>query len=726
MTRIIDRAGMLAGALLLSGSSAASAAVTPACRGLLSHDVVRSAETRFVTPQDLARLRDFGSAESSVMGLSGASISPDGGSIALQLRRADPQSNSYCLAILVLSSSPGAAPRIVDAGGEFINWTLSRRGMARLGVGLPAPVIPHWSRDGRWLVFLRRDGGSTQVWRALADGTRPAERITHLASDIEDVAWIPGSDQLVLSTRPGLAAFATDTANAGLAGFRYDDRFSPMVDSLPLPSEPIAREYLAVDPSTGAIRQATANERAGLDPVTSAAVPAGARLSATASDGARAWVVPRFAGRFAAPDRLNVAFGTVTRSCFTAACSHIAGIWWSPDGRELRFLARAGWAQSELAFYRWPRDASAPHMAWSIDHLLIGCQPLGGALLCGEEHSEQPRQLVLIDPVTGRSTLLFDPDIEFRQLRLGAVRRLRWRNAYGIESFGDLVLPPEYRPGERVPLIVVQYRSKGFLRGGTGDEVPIQSFAARGYAVLSFERPEDIASRSRARTEAEYDRLDFANWADRRSVQSSLEGGVQLAVSLGFANPKAVGLTGLSDGAATAQWALVNSDIFRAAAISSCEDESVMALGGPVLADLYHERGFPRPGPDSGKAWRPYALSSDVARVRAPILLQSADREYLATLTSVTALQAAGKPVDLYVFPDEYHIKWQPAHRLAVYERTLDWFDFWLRGIEDPDPAKHDQYEHWRALKRLTATQSPPFNGAGRSTPGPKLPRPQS
>lgn len=55
----------------------------------------------------------------------------------------------------------------------------------------------------------------------------------------------------------------------------------------------------------------------------------------------------------------------------------------------------------------------------------------------------------------------------------------------------------------------------------------------------------------------------------------------------------------------------------------------------------------------------------------------------------------------MFVFPDEYHLKWQPAHRLAIYDRVLDWFDFWLRGRVDPDPAKTKRYSRWRALANI-------------------------
>tara|TARA_B100001939_G_scaffold343387_1_gene356006 strand:+ start:9686 stop:9895 length:210 start_codon:yes stop_codon:yes gene_type:complete len=58
-------------------------------------------------------------------------------------------------------------------------------------------------------------------------------------------------------------------------------------------------------------------------------------------------------------------------------------------------------------------------------------------------------------------------------------------------------------------------------------------------------------------------------------------------------------------------------------------------------------------------------------------------------------------PVEMIIYPDEYHVKWQPTHKYLVYRRNLDWFNFWLRGIEDPAPKKAAQYQRWRKLRDL-------------------------
>jgi hypothetical protein len=41
---------------------------------------------------------------------------------------------------------------------------------------------------------------------------------------------------------------------------------------------------------------------------------------------------------------------------------------------------------------------------------------------------------------------------------------------------------------------------------------------------------------------------------------------------------------------------------------------------------------------------------------------------------------------------------------LASEQGDVDWFDFWLRGHEDPDPAKAEQYARWREMRKQQET----------------------
>ena len=89
-----------------------------------------------------------------------------------------------------------------------------------------------------------------------------------------------------------------------------------------------------------------------------------------------------------------------------------------------------------------------------------------------------------------------------------------------------------------------------------------------------------------------------------------------------------------------------------------------------------------------------------------PLLMQLADDEYLLALEAFEALREHHQPVEMYVFPNEHHGKWQPAHRLAIYLRSLDWFAFWLQNRKDPGPGKQAQYERWEKMRSAKAAQA--------------------
>ena len=59
------------------------------------------------------------------------------------------------------------------------------------------------------------------------------------------------------------------------------------------------------------------------------------------------------------------------------------------------------------------------------------------------------------------------------------------------------------------------------------------------------------------------------------------------------------------------------------------------------------------------------------------------------------------KPVDLMMLNTDEHILTNPGVRLASQGGSVDWFRFWLQDYEDPDPAKAEQYDRWRVLRKL-------------------------
>jgi dipeptidyl aminopeptidase/acylaminoacyl peptidase len=586
-------------------------------------------------------------------------------------------------------------PRGLADAGELILYNQTARGLV-VPTGYPAATRPRWSPDGRWIAFLRRDDGSTRLWRVAAGGGE-ALAVSPAGIDVDSFGF-SRDGSLVFGTRPGTAKVEAAVDREGLKGWLYDKRILPNMGPRPQPPAGLPLVVSAVAAATGENRRVNAGDRAAIDAAagddaTTAVASDGRRASAERSD-ARPWSPLRLIADAADGKRIV---------CDAAACKgRIFGVWWDTAGREVRFMRREGWDDERTALYRWRPGEARPTAVLKTNAVLFECQPARDQLVCLHETSTTPRDLVSVDPASGTMRRLFNANPEFAAITLGTVERLHWRNDRGLEAWGDLVLPPNYRPGARLPLIVVQYHSNGFLRGGTGDEYPIFAFAARGFAVLSVERPDFVAENVPGlKTWDEYNAADNKDWAERRSLLSSVLTGVSMVVDRGIADPKRIGITGLSDGASTARFALINSDVFAAASISSCcvDAETAMVDAGLAYADFGRTVGYPSLTRPDADFWRPYSLVLNADRIDRPLLLQVSDSEIQYALESFSALREQGQPVEMHVFPGEFHLKWQPAHRRGAYERNLDWFAFWLQGREDPDPAKAAQYKRWAALR---------------------------
>jgi dipeptidyl aminopeptidase/acylaminoacyl peptidase len=597
---------------------------------------------------------------------------------AVQVRTAVPSANRYLIRIDVIDLTSHTV-KTIDAGGDFMHQSVSGIGDAVVSTGYAAATPLIWSPDGNSLYFLKRSAGTTQIWRAEANGSG-SKSVSDEAQGVDDFA-LPDDRHLVYwSRQPDPAAEEALKAEA-LRGFRYDARFIPLFANGPQVSG-TRRVAKTIELSSGRTREAIANEAAAAERFLQT-VKGGA--SAISNEGRRAYLQ-------VSEGEHGSGVGTIAiesesggpEVCTSPNCAGAMALWWTKDGKDVRFIRRDGWGKSETAIYEWKPGTSRPKRLYVTSDLLLDCQPRDLDLVCARERSADPRHIVLLNPDTGRVTLAYDANRDFHRFSLGAIKRLYWRNEFGIEVFGDLVYPVGYTRGRTYPLIVVQYISRGFLRGGVGDEFPIQLFANHGYAVLSVQRPDSSLLPMRSDQNSSRRESLLTDFKDRRSVLSAIEIGVQILIERGIVNPREVGITGLSDGSSTVQFALVNSTMFSAASASGCCWEPYQdAIVGPGAARAYHKSGWPMLVNYNSDFWSRMSLVVNAGKILAPLLIQQSDDEFRGALSSYAALKQANRPISLYVFPGEHHVKWQPTHRLAAYERNLRWFDFWLRGIGD-------------------------------------------
>ncbi|NIR45539.1 MAG: prolyl oligopeptidase family serine peptidase [Gemmatimonadetes bacterium] len=257
----------------------------------------------------------------------------------------------------------------------------------------------------------------------------------------------------------------------------------------------------------------------------------------------------------------------------------------------------------------------------------------------------------------------------FRPDRLGGSRLVEWRTEDGRQLGGTLLLPPDYQPGVRVPLIVDVYG------GGTGSreihrfDRHRQLLATRGYAVLAPDVPLNTGTPMR----------DHA-----RAVLP----GVERVIELGIADADRIGVTGHSYGGYGTLALLTQSDRFQAAAASASHGNMVgmfadLRPDGTTLT-IWAERGQGRMGGTPWEVRERYIENSPfffLDRVEAPLLLLhgAEDRNtpvYLAGQVFV-ALQRLDRTVLLVRYEGEGHWpgSWSAANQIDYWRRIVAWFE---------------------------------------------------
>ncbi|UVO50149.1 Atxe2 family lasso peptide isopeptidase [Sphingomonas sp. SUN019] len=706
MRTLLGRFGARLAFALAAGAFASMAGTAHACSPF--SPASRSAGGAAVTPGDLVALRDVGQSDASQTQGTAFGISPDGSRIALLVRRGDVASNTYCQALVVVTIGSAGGPKIIEVDAQPVGWAPNTRGWA-IPNGAFRPNPPKWSPDGRLVAFLKPVAGKQQVL-AIDLASRAAKLATAAAGGVDDFAWTPSGTAIVYATRPGLPAHEAAVKKEARTGFHYDDRISPMFALRPMIPSNLGIAYRVESVGQADERSATATERALVDPETVPGRPAGAFAFAADGSGRRAALMASDPERFWFSARILIRENnSIAEKCLHPTCRGLLFNVWLTDGAVI-YLRREGWADSLTAIYRW-QAGQVPRRLFATEDALTGCTMTESRLVCGREASRQPRRLWTLDTVTGAQDIIFDPNPGFTGHRLARVERLRWQSLGGAEGYGDLVVPGGPPPTQGFPMIVVQYRTRGFLRGGVGDEYPIFALAARGFAVLSLEEASFdryVASDPATRVTAQSYRAAERDNGERRLQQANLEAGVAAARGRVRIDMARLGATGISDAASSAVYALATSNLFSVAALGTpVIDPTVLALGGHSLQRQFRELGYPPFAGDQGAFYRPIAMVPNAERFRVPMLFQWSATEYLGGMVSMAALEEARVPVDLYIYPGEYHVKSQPAHRLAVYERNLDWFDFWLNNRETADPEKREQYQRWRALRDQACAATP-------------------
>lgn len=657
-----------------------------------------------------------------VVDIAGPAMSPDGRSVAFRVERASVARNTYDTAWYVQGLDDPWPRRVADGGVPLRDSA---------GESLPPKMV--WSPDDRWIYFRALVDGRIDVWRAAVDGSG-AKPLTHDAADVRDFALEQGGRVLrysVGATREevrsaeqaeydqGVHIDASVPVGQGLfrsgfvGGRMATQRFSgDWFDRGPLLAD-VPDRWMEVDLTTGTKRALERSDvpsvppsdpaKAGVegDPWKSARDPQG---------GGVAWLtrVGNGEGQEYRPGvQLSALPGGHARrvvKCESELCvgKAITEIQWRPGRDEVLFTItdpRQGLAQSIL---RWNVDTGEVHVVVATGGLANGgrsvassCGASAKFLACVTAEANRPPRLERIDLESGRRHVLFEPNAALASdMAKVSVRLLRWKDKQGRWYTGQFY-PARRENGRPAPLFVTYYSCPGFIRGGVGDEWPLASMAQDGISALCINRRPG------------YTRDAVARYGEGMSAVASV---VDLLSRKGAIDRKRVGMGGLSFGGEVTMWVVMKSDLLAAASVANPVVSPLYDLIGSMkgeafLAGLRKNWGLGSLA-ETPKRWKAISPTFQLDRIHVPILFQHSEQEYMYALDYEIPLIREHR-ADLYVFPNEPHQKFQPRHKLAVYERNLDWFRFWLQGYEDPSPTKETQYTRWRDMRARARRRSP-------------------
>jgi len=193
----------------------------------------------------------------------------------------------------------------------------------------------------------------------------------------------------------------------------------------------------------------------------------------------------------------------------------------------------------------------------------------------------------------------------------------------------------------------------------------------------------------------------YLSWYE--SVDASIAMAIQRAFEMGVADSTKIGLTGYSRGTEIAAYEITHTKLFRAISGAAGDNSPYFYYMAPkVIQQNFSREGLG--GWPEGKSeanWKQLAPELNAGRIDVPVLNNDPDSEFLGDLALYTSLRELGKPMELFIYPNELHRINQPKHRYQIYERNLDWFRFWLKSEESSDPDKREQYQRWRRLREL-------------------------
>ena len=254
----------------------------------------------------------------------------------------------------------------------------------------------------------------------------------------------------------------------------------------------------------------------------------------------------------------------------------------------------------------------------------------------------------------------------------GSAASLTWTDD-NFHIQGWLLLPTNYDPGKKYPLIVEVHGGPASdiasRWNGGGGGFSAAAYSARGYFVL-MPNPRGSYGQGEAFTQA--NRKDFG-YGDLRDILA----GVDTVLAKYPVDPNRVGITGWSYGGFMTMFAVTQTHRFSAA-VAGAGISDWLSYYGENSIDQWMIPYFGASVYDDPQVYAKSSAISFIKNVTTPTLSVVGDRDGECPAPQSFefwhALRDLHVPAQLVVYPNEGHGFSDPAHRRDVQQRAMEWF----------------------------------------------------
>ena len=244
----------------------------------------------------------------------------------------------------------------------------------------------------------------------------------------------------------------------------------------------------------------------------------------------------------------------------------------------------------------------------------------------------------------------------------------------GTEIQGWLMKPIGWREDRKYPLILSIHGGPHGMSGYAFNPT-FQIYAARGYAVL-YLNPRGSSGYGQKFSDGTINEWGGGDYRD-------LMTGVDEALRrYSWIDPNRMGVTGGSYGGFMTNWIITQTPRFKAAVSAASVSNLVSFYSTSLYQDLIHAEfgGFPWDNYDLLWQWSPLRY---VRQAQTPTLFIHGEQDNDVHITQAEemymALRRRGVETVLVRYPREGHGLREPRHRVDALERTLAWFDRYLK-----------------------------------------------